>query len=129
MHEMKQYLSNGRFKNADHQAAVNSKSSRLSVATFLNPAPNAIVYPLKVREGEKPVMEEAITFMEMYKRKMSNDLELARLMKIDNQQKKLQQEEEEEEAIHKSKLLLEKDNKNNNKVVKSSCKSLEEILA
>ena len=73
-----QYLSNGRFKNADHQAVVNSNHSRLSIATFQNPVPNATVYPLKVREGEKPVMEEPITFAEMYRRKMSKDLEIAR---------------------------------------------------
>ncbi|KAM7251012.1 hypothetical protein ACFE04_022895 [Oxalis oulophora] len=52
------YLSNGRFKNADHQAVVNSNCSRLSIATFQNPAPEAIV------------------------RKMSKDLELARLKKL-----------------------------------------------
>nr|QDP16271.1 flavanone 3-hydroxylase related protein [Bletilla striata] len=71
------FLSN-RFKNADHQAVVNSNSSRLS---FQNPAPDATVYPLKVREGEKPILEEPITFAEMYKRKMG-DLELARLKKL-----------------------------------------------
>ncbi|CAN1169816.1 Naringenin,2-oxoglutarate 3-dioxygenase (Fragment) [Linum perenne] len=74
-------MSNGRFKNADHQAVVNSNSSRLSIATFQNPSPNAIVYPLKIREGEKAVMEEAITFGEMYRRKMSKDLELSNLKK------------------------------------------------
>nr|QJB23730.1 flavanone 3-hydroxylase [Centaurea cyanus] len=76
------YLSNGRFKNADHQAVVNSNTNRLSIATFQNPAPDAIVYPLKVNEGDKSIMEEAITFMEMYKKKMSKDLELARLKKL-----------------------------------------------
>ncbi|KAI0520189.1 hypothetical protein KFK09_007660 [Dendrobium nobile] len=76
------YLSNGRFKNADHQAVVNSNCSRLSIATFQNPAPEAVVYPLAVREGERPVMEKAITFAEMYRRKMSRDLELARLKKM-----------------------------------------------
>lgn len=76
------FLSNGRFKNADHQAVVNSNSSRLSIATFQNPAPDATVYPLKVREGEKPILEEPITFAEMYKRKMGRDLELARLKKL-----------------------------------------------
>ncbi|KAK4789445.1 hypothetical protein SAY86_016749 [Trapa natans] len=75
------YLSNGRFKNADHQAVVNSDSSRLSIATFQNPAPEATVYPLKIREGEKPILEEPITFTEMYRRKMSKDLELAKLKK------------------------------------------------
>lgn len=77
-----QFLSNGRFKNADHQAVVNSNSSRLSIATFQNPAPDAIVYPLKIEEGEKSVMEEPITFAEMYRRKMGKDIELARLKKL-----------------------------------------------
>ncbi|KAK1439202.1 hypothetical protein QVD17_05018 [Tagetes erecta] len=76
------YLSNGRFKNADHQAVVNSNTSRLSIATFQNPAPEATVYPLKVNEGEKPILEAPMTFMEMYKKKMSTDLELARLKKL-----------------------------------------------
>lgn len=77
-----QYLSNGRFKNADHQAVVNSNCSRLSIATFQNPDPEAIVYPLKVREGEKPILDEPITFAEMYRRKMSRDIELANLKKL-----------------------------------------------
>nr|BAJ21534.1 flavanone-3-hydroxylase [Dahlia pinnata] len=81
------YLSNGRFKNADHQAVVNSNTSRLSIATFQNPAPDATVYPLKVNEGEKPIMEKPITFMEMYKKKMSADLELARLKKLAKESK------------------------------------------
>ncbi|QHO18167.1 hypothetical protein HN873_034573 [Arachis hypogaea] len=84
------FLSNGRFKNADHQAVVNSNSSRLSIATFQNPAPDAIVYPLKVEEGEKPVMEEPITFAEMYRRKMSKDLELANLKKLAKERQHLQ---------------------------------------
>ncbi|KAL2333793.1 hypothetical protein Fmac_015006 [Flemingia macrophylla] len=81
------YLSNGRFKNADHQAVVNSNTSRLSIATFQNPAPNATVYPLKIREGEKPVLEEPITFAEMYRRKMSTDIELARMKKLAKEKK------------------------------------------
>lgn len=80
------YLSNGRFKNADHQAVVNSNCSRMSIATFQNPAPEATVYPLKIEEGEKPVLEEPITFAEMYRRKMSKDLELARLKKLAKEQ-------------------------------------------
>ncbi|KAF3796387.1 Naringenin-2-oxoglutarate 3-dioxygenase [Nymphaea thermarum] len=76
------YLSNGRFLNADHQAVVNSNCSRLSIATFQNPAPEAIVHPLKVAEGEKSIMEEPITFAEMYRRKMSRDLDLAKLKKL-----------------------------------------------
>ena len=83
---MLQYLSNGKFKTADHQAVVNSNSSRLSIATFQNPAQDAIVYPLdgvvKEAEGEKCFMEEPITFAQMYTRKMSRDIELARQKKM-----------------------------------------------
>nr|TKS00263.1 hypothetical protein D5086_0000184760 [Populus alba] len=80
------YLSNGRFRNADHQAVVNSNSSRLSIATFQNPAPDATVYPLKIREGEKSVLEEPITFAEMYRRKMSKDIEIANKKKLAKEQ-------------------------------------------
>ncbi|KVI02933.1 Non-heme dioxygenase N-terminal domain-containing protein [Cynara cardunculus var. scolymus] len=83
--------------NADHQAVVNSNTSRLSIATFQNPAPDAIVYPLKVNEGDKSIMEEAITFMEMYKKKMCRDLELARLKKL---AKNKQHDLEKEKPIH-----------------------------
>lgn len=80
------YLSNGRFRNADHQAVVNSNSSRLSIATFQNPAPDATVYPLKIREGEKSVLDEPITFAEMYRRKMSKDIEIATKKKLAKEQ-------------------------------------------
>nr|QBI90546.1 flavanone-3-hydroxylase [Picea abies] len=80
------YLSNGKFKSADHQAVVNSNSSRLSIATFHSPAPEGIVYPLdgvvKEAEGEKCFMEEPITYAQMYSRKMSLDIELARQKKM-----------------------------------------------
>ncbi|GFY93965.1 flavanone 3-hydroxylase [Actinidia rufa] len=92
------FLSNGRFKNADHQAVVNSNCSRLSIATFQNPAPEAIVYPLKIREGEKPILDEPITFAEMYRRKMSKDLELARLKKLVKEQQLKETEKAELEA-------------------------------
>lgn len=69
---------------------VNSNCSRLSVATFQNPAPEAVVYPLKIREGEKPILEEPISFAEMYRRKMSKDLELARLKKLAKEQQQQQ---------------------------------------
>ncbi|CAI9763792.1 unnamed protein product [Fraxinus pennsylvanica] len=100
------YLSNGRFKNADHQAVVNSNYSRLSIATFQNPAPEAIVYPLKVREGDKLVLDEPITFSEMYKRKMSKDLELARPKKL-AKEKQLQEEELKQETNVKPKSFEE----------------------
>ncbi|KAK7309357.1 hypothetical protein RJT34_06013 [Clitoria ternatea] len=100
------YLSNGRFKNADHQAVVNSKCSRLSIATFQNPAQEATVYPLKLRDGEKSVLEEPISYAEMYKRKMNKDLEMARLKKL-----------------AKEKQLKDLDN------TKIDAKSLDDILA
>nr|AGT56411.1 flavanone 3-hydroxylase [Nymphaea hybrid cultivar]AGT56412.1 flavanone 3-hydroxylase [Nelumbo nucifera]AGT56413.1 flavanone 3-hydroxylase [Nelumbo nucifera] len=97
------YLSNGRFMNADHQAVVNANCSRLSIATFQNPSPDAIVYPLKIREGEKSIMDEPITFAEMYKRKMARDLELARLKKLAKEDKS----EEQVDEIAKAKSINE----------------------
>ncbi|KAG8066570.1 hypothetical protein GUJ93_ZPchr0004g39993 [Zizania palustris] len=105
------YLSNGRFKNADHQAVVNSDCSRLSVATFQNPATDATVYPLVVLDGEEPILDEPITFAEMYRRKMVHDLELSKLKK---QAKLLQQQEAaappqiagEKKAAHNPKTTL-----------------------
>lgn len=76
------YLSNGRFKNADHRAVVNSSCSRLSIATFQNPAPGAIVYPICIREEEDPILEEPITFAEMYRLKMDKDSEMSGKKKI-----------------------------------------------
>lgn len=111
-----QYLSNGRFRNADHQAVVNSDCSRLSIATFQNPAPEAIVYPLKIREGEKAVLEEPITFTEMYRRKMSKDLELARLKKL------AKEKERQEQELEKAKLEAKVE-------AKLEAKPIEEILA
>lgn len=61
---------------------MNSNCSRLSIATFQNPDPEAVVYPLKVREGEKPILDEPISFAEMYRRKMSRDIQLANLKKL-----------------------------------------------
>lgn len=97
------YLSNGRFRNADHQAVVNMNYERLSIATFQNPAPEAIVYPLAIREGEKPVLDEPITFAEMYRRKMSKDLELAKLKKM----AKLEQQETAKEGTAQPKSINE----------------------
>ncbi|KAK8947211.1 hypothetical protein KSP39_PZI007463 [Platanthera zijinensis] len=67
---------------ADHQAVVNSDNARLSITTFQYPAPEAAVYLLTVTEGERPVMEAAVTFAEMYASKMRGDLELPRLKRM-----------------------------------------------
>ncbi|KAJ0248178.1 Non-hem dioxygenase N-terminal domain-containing protein [Hirschfeldia incana] len=66
------YLSNGRFMTSDHQAVVDSNSSRLFINTFLFPAPHATVYPLKVRDGEKEIVEEPISFEEITMRKLKD---------------------------------------------------------
>ncbi|RDX87239.1 Naringenin,2-oxoglutarate 3-dioxygenase, partial [Mucuna pruriens] len=126
------FLSNGRFKNADHQAVVNSNSSRLSIATFQNPAPNATVYPLKVREGEKPVLEEPITFAEMYRRKMSKDLEIARMKKLAKEkQLQLDLEKKEKELKHLDLEKKEKELQHLDQLEKEKlqAKPLKEILA
>ncbi|CAH8329250.1 unnamed protein product [Eruca vesicaria subsp. sativa] len=66
------YLSNGRFMASDHQAVVDSNSSRLFINTFLFPAPHATVYPLKVRDKEKAIIEEPISFEEITKKKLED---------------------------------------------------------
>lgn len=84
-------MSNGRFRTSDHQVVVNSNSSRLSIATFQNPAQNAIVYPLKIREGEKAVLDEAITFAEMYKRILARHIEGAPQRKLAKEKRLLEE--------------------------------------
>lgn len=64
------------------------------------------MYPLKIREGEKAIMDEPITFAEMYRRKMSKDLELARLKKLAKEQQ-IQAEEAAEKAQLESKPIEE----------------------
>ncbi|KMZ67345.1 Naringenin,2-oxoglutarate 3-dioxygenase [Zostera marina] len=76
------FLSNGRFKNADHQAVVNKDSSRISIATFQNPVPEAVVFPLAVREGEDPIIDKPMTYADMYKNKMARDIDLANQKKL-----------------------------------------------
>ncbi|XP_010243876.1 PREDICTED: flavanone 3-dioxygenase-like [Nelumbo nucifera] len=94
------FLSNGRFKSADHQVAVNSSYSRLSIATFHNPTPEAIVYPLKIRQGEKAVLDEPITFTEMYRRKFANELAVGWNKKIPSKEQQQLQQEPEKPNLH-----------------------------
>ncbi|WVZ87541.1 hypothetical protein U9M48_034164 [Paspalum notatum var. saurae] len=116
------FLSNGRFKNADHQAVVNSECSRLSIAAFQNPAPDATVYPLAVRDGEAPILEEPITFAEMYRRKMARDLELAR------RKKEAKLKAEKEQMLMKMQVQQQSAEEEFGAVPKAT-KSLDEILA
>ncbi|XP_021769240.1 naringenin,2-oxoglutarate 3-dioxygenase-like [Chenopodium quinoa] len=94
------YLSNGRFKKADHQAVVNYDHNRLSIATFINPDQEAIVYPLKIEEGDKPILEEAITFAEMYKRHFVKHLERGKAKKLAKE--KILRKEELEKMLQNS---------------------------
>lgn len=55
------------------------------------------MYPLKIREGEESVLEEPMTFAEMYRRKMSKDLENARLKKLAKENQQLQETEKSQE--------------------------------
>lgn len=87
---------------------VNSECSRLSIATFQNPAPDATVYPLAVREAEAPILDEPITFAEMYRRKMVRDIELAKLKKQQAREAaEKQQSASKELAVPKPKSLDE----------------------
>ncbi|KAB1219057.1 Naringenin,2-oxoglutarate 3-dioxygenase [Morella rubra] len=88
--KIEEYMSKGRFKAAEHQAVVNSNCSRLSIATFMIPAPEAIIYPLKIREGEKPELEEPILFADIYRKKLSRDLEVINSLKKTAKEQKLQ---------------------------------------
>lgn len=81
------YLSNGRFKSADHRAVVNYEHSRLSIATFINADKEAIVYPLKIDEGDKSILDEPITFAEMYKRHFIKQVEQGKVKKLAKEQK------------------------------------------
>ena len=56
------------------------------------PAPDATVYPLAIQEGEKTVLNKPITVPEMYRIKMSKDLEPARFKKL-FKEKQLQEPE------------------------------------
>jgi len=69
-----QVLSNGILKSADHQAVVNSNVLRQSIATFYNPHPDSVVYPLdaltSASNGESSRFERYV-YSEFYQRKMT----------------------------------------------------------
>lgn len=75
-------MSNGRFKSADHRAIVNSEETRMSIAVFMNPAQDAKVYPLNLKDGENSLLEEPITYAEMNNVHKAKYLEIVRLKKL-----------------------------------------------
>ncbi|XP_074321630.1 naringenin,2-oxoglutarate 3-dioxygenase-like [Silene latifolia] len=77
------YMSNGRFKSADHQAVVNKEEDRMTIAVFMNPHQEATVYPLNLKDGEtSQVMEKPMTYAEMNHRHKTKYLESVRLKKL-----------------------------------------------
>lgn len=64
-------LCNGKFKSAVHRAVVNSNCSRLSITMFQSPDGESAVYPLKVGEGEKPIIDEPFPYIDMFHRKLA----------------------------------------------------------
>uniref|UniRef100_A0A7C8ZHY7 Isopenicillin N synthase-like Fe(2+) 2OG dioxygenase domain-containing protein n=1 Tax=Opuntia streptacantha TaxID=393608 RepID=A0A7C8ZHY7_OPUST len=77
-----QYMTNGRYQRADHQAIVNGEHDRMSVAMFFHAENEAKIYPLKVKEGEKPLLEEPITYAEMKRRHTNLYIERTRITKL-----------------------------------------------
>uniref|UniRef100_A0A803LJ09 Uncharacterized protein n=1 Tax=Chenopodium quinoa TaxID=63459 RepID=A0A803LJ09_CHEQI len=54
----------------------------MSIAVFMNPAQDAKVYPVSLKEGEKSLLEEPITYAEMNNRHKTRYLEIVRLKKL-----------------------------------------------
>ncbi|EFJ23845.1 2-oxoacid-dependent dioxygenase [Selaginella moellendorffii] len=58
-----QIFSNGKFQSAEHRAAVNSSSQRLSIVTFFEPSEDVVVAPipeLLLRNSEPPRYKESL---------------------------------------------------------------------
>uniref|UniRef100_A0A0C9RQ33 TSA: Wollemia nobilis Ref_Wollemi_Transcript_26219_1307 transcribed RNA sequence n=1 Tax=Wollemia nobilis TaxID=56998 RepID=A0A0C9RQ33_9CONI len=68
-------LSNGRFKSADHQAVVNTTTTRMSIASFHNPAPDSMVEPLEGLVSDlQPSKFQRYNYKEFYGKKMRQHL-------------------------------------------------------
>lgn len=76
------YMSNGRYKRADHQAIVNGEQNRMSIALFFHGENDAKVYPLNIKDGENPLLEEPITYAEMRKRHNTLYLDRIKIAKL-----------------------------------------------
>lgn len=68
-------LSNGRLKKGDHQAAVNSCYSRVSIVTFYYPNALSVVRPLDglINEENPAKFDRRCTFKEIFKEKILRD--------------------------------------------------------
>ncbi|KAJ4951971.1 hypothetical protein NE237_028803 [Protea cynaroides] len=73
-----QALSNGRYKSVWHRAIVNSDKPRISVASFLCPANDAVIKPAKelADDGSQvPPLYRSFTYAEYYSKFWSRNLE------------------------------------------------------
>eukprot|EP01018_Ginkgo_biloba_P027849 Gb_29563 [translate_table: standard] len=69
-------LTNGLLKSADHQAVVNSTTTRMSIAVFHNPSPDSIVCPLEGLLSEhEPTKFERFNYRDFYVQKMRKHIE------------------------------------------------------
>ncbi|OVA19911.1 Oxoglutarate/iron-dependent dioxygenase [Macleaya cordata] len=73
MTEYLQALSNGRYKSVWHRAVVNSGKERISVASFLCPANDAVISP--ATENGCPAVYKNFTYQEYYSKFWSRNLD------------------------------------------------------
>ncbi|KAL2931681.1 F6'H1: Feruloyl CoA ortho-hydroxylase 1 [Bienertia sinuspersici] len=57
-----QILSNGKYKSVEHLVIANGTTSRVSVATFVNPSPNVTIAPFQeiIDKGDKPIYKKVL---------------------------------------------------------------------
>lgn len=71
-----QALSNGRYRSVWHRAIVDSNKERISVASFLCPANDAVIAPAKeLTSEESPAIYRSFTYDEYYRKIWSRDLD------------------------------------------------------
>ncbi|GAB2277120.1 hypothetical protein Dimus_011827 [Dionaea muscipula] len=61
--DMLQLVSNGHYKSIEHKAVANASKARVSVAVFVNPAPDQVMAPLPElleNTGEEPLYREVV---------------------------------------------------------------------
>ncbi|KAL5989090.1 Flavanone 3-dioxygenase 2 [Asimina triloba] len=70
-----QALSNAQYKSVWHRAVVNSDRERISVASFLCPANDAVIGPAKLLTEDSPAIYRNFTYYEYYKKFWSRNLD------------------------------------------------------
>lgn len=63
-----QVISNGKFKSSEHRAVTNSKESRYTIATFINPRNETVIEPEKslVEKDNSHPLYRAFTYKEFH---------------------------------------------------------------